>query len=78
MSEVIATRKKLLLEMDNYVRNVIGDDEITVNIWLRDGLPDCCDEETLHFIAIEDSCWFNCVEAFEKCCKAEFEEEEGY
>ena len=47
-------KANLLGGMDSYIRDVIGDDDITER-WLMFGIPDGCDEEELMEIAEDDS-----------------------
>lgn len=67
--ELVQTRIKFLKDMDRYVKNVIGDDEITVYVWFACGLPDGYDETDLLEIASDDDLWTDCVECFARCCK---------
>ena len=46
-------RIELLKQMDTYVRDTIGDDEI-LGLWLEEGLPDGCNEADLMEIALDD------------------------
>lgn len=69
-TNITKCRIEFLKQFDYYVRNIIGDDEITCDIWLVNGLPDGYDEDELHFIATDEECWLNCVEAFAECCRA--------
>ena len=62
-------RIDFLKQFDYYVRNIIGDDNITVDIWLAEGLPDGYNDDDLKEIAESDKCWLYCVKAFSKCCK---------
>ena len=63
-------RMEFLKQFDYYVRNIIGDDEITIDIWFADGVPDGYDESDLKEIAIDDNLWLECVECFAECCRA--------
>ena len=65
----IEMRKMFLRQFDEYVREKIGDDEITCNVWLAEGVPDGYDDEELDFIANDEECWLSCVDAFAKCCR---------
>ena len=38
--ELVAIRVDFLRQFDKYVRDNIGDDEITIDIWLALGVPD--------------------------------------
>ena len=49
-------RMNMLGGMNEYVRSVIGDDEMT-EIWNRDGVPDGADEDDLREIAEDDELW---------------------
>ena len=69
-TDITKCRIEFLKQFDQYVRNIIGDDIITCDIWLAEGLPDGYDDDDLKEIAESDKCWFYCVEAFSKCCKA--------
>lgn len=63
-------RIELLKQMDTYVRETIGDDEIT-ELWLEEGLPDGYDQVDLMEIALDDEVWFWMVDAFRRCCNLE-------
>lgn len=70
-TDITECRIELLKQFDYYVRNVIGDDKITYNIWLVEGLPDGYDEIDLkEVVALDDELWLDCVNCFSKCCKA--------
>ena len=69
-TDIITCRIEFLKQFDDYVRNIIGDDEITCDIWLAEGLPDGYNEADLEEIALDDELWLDCVECFSKCCKA--------
>ena len=66
---IIKYRVEFLKQFDYYVRNIIGDDDITVNIWLADGVPDGYTDEDLKGIAIDDELWLDCVNCFANCCR---------
>lgn len=61
-------RIEFLKQFDYYVRNIIGDDEITEH-WLMLGLPDGYDETDLKEIALDDELWLDCVNCFASCCR---------
>lgn len=67
--DITKCRIDFLKQFDYYVRNIIGDDDITVNIWLAGGLPDGYTDEDLKEIAIDDELWLDCVNCFAECCK---------
>lgn len=72
MGQIDITKCKIefLKQFDYYVRNIIGDDEITCDIWLVNGLPDGYDETDLKDIALDDELWLDCVNCFADCCRA--------
>ena len=69
-TDITKCRIEFLKQFDYYVRNVIGDDEITCDIWLAEGLPDGYNEAELKEIAHDDELWLDCVKSFSWCCKA--------
>lgn len=70
-TDIIKHRIEFLKQFDDYVRNVIGDDEIFYDIWLAEGVPDGYNEVDLKEIAEDDELWLDCVECFKKCCELE-------
>ena len=68
--DITKCRIEFLKQFDSYVREDIGNDEITCDIWLVEGLPDGYDETDLKEIALDDELWLDCVNCFKKCCKA--------
>ena len=68
--DITKCRIEFLKQFDSYVREDIGNDEITCDIWLVEGLPDGYDEIDLKKIALDDELWLNCVKCFNRCCKA--------
>ena len=67
--DITKCRIDFLKQFDYYVRNIIGDDDITVNIWLAGGVPDGYTDEDLKEIAINDELWLDCVNCFAECCR---------
>lgn len=61
-------RVELMKQMDTYIIDIIGDDEIT-EMWQVIGLPDGWDDDILMEIAIDDELWLDVVDAFAKCWK---------
>ena len=68
--DITKCRIEFLKQFDSYVREDIGNDEITCDIWLAEGLPDGYDETDLKEIALDDELWLDCVKCFKRCCKA--------
>ena len=68
--DITKCRIEFLKQFDSYVREDIGNDESTCDIWLVEGLPDGYDETDLKEIALDDELWLDCVNCFNKCCKA--------
>ena len=63
-------RIELMKQMDTYVRDTIGDDEI-LGLWLEEGLPDGYNEADLMEIALDDEVWFWIIDTFRRCCNLE-------
>ena len=55
-SEFLTLRANLLGGMNDYILNVIGDDDIT-EVWQTEAVPDECDEDELMEIAEDDKLW---------------------
>ena len=68
-TNITKCRIEFLKQFDYYIRNIIGDDDITEE-WLMLGLPDGYDEADLKDIALDDESWIDCVNCFSNCCKA--------
>ena len=68
---MIKARVEMLKQMDNYVRNIIGDDSVCVDLWFAEGVPDGADEIDLIEIAEDDDLWEECVKCFAECCEEE-------
>lgn len=68
-TDITKCRMEFLKQFDYYIRNIIGDEEITED-WLMLGLPDGYDEEDLKEIALDDEEWLCMVQVFANCCKA--------
>lgn len=66
--DLILLRAKILCEMDKYILNTIGDEEIT-EVWLMGGVPDGSTMDDILVIAKDDTTWLWCVECFAKCCR---------
>lgn len=67
MSDIVILRVDFLKQFDKYVRDNIGDEDIT-DYWLQYGIPDGSDEEDLFEIAMNDEQWVDMVNAFRVCC----------
>lgn len=67
-TELVMYRKDFLRQMDDYVKDMIGDENI-IQKWLMCGLPDGCDETDLEEIASDDELWLDCVNCFAECCR---------
>ena len=68
-TDITKCRIEFLKQFDFYIRNIIGDEEITEH-WLMLGLPDGYDETDLKDIALDDELWLDCVKCFANCCRA--------
>lgn len=55
-NEFLTLRGNILGGMDDYIRNVLGDDR-TTEIWNERGIEDGVDEDTLMEVAEDDELW---------------------
>ena len=62
------TRAKVLKEMDKYIYDEIGDEDI-IDYWLMYGMPDNSDDDDFLDCAESDNIWLSLVDAFGKCLK---------
>ena len=69
MKEIYKLRVNFLKQFDKYVRDDIGDENIT-DYWLQYGIPDGSDDEDLLEIAKDEEQWVDMVNAFRICCAA--------
>jgi hypothetical protein len=68
--EVLNAREKLLKAMNDYILEVIGDDDVT-DTWLAVGVPDCANEEDFLEIASDVKTWIRVVNNFSRLIKEE-------
>ena len=64
--EELTRRARLLEDMDVFIRDNIGDDDIT-EMWLMYGLPDDCSDECIIEIAKDSDCFTDIVKCFSRC-----------
>ena len=68
-TELIMYRKDFLKQMDDYIKDMIGN-EIIIQKWFANGLPDGYDDIHLEEIASDEELWLDCVNCFASCCRA--------
>ena len=68
MKEIIELRVKILKEMNEYVFNKIGDEDI-IDYWLLYGMPDDSEDDDFLMVAEDEESWVNVVKTFDKCLK---------
>ena len=68
--DTIYNRKVLLEAMNNYILNVIGDEDITME-WWELGIPDEADDDEYTFIAEDDKLWTFVVGVFYQLTRRE-------
>ena len=68
MKEIIKLRVKILKEMNEYVFNEIGDEDI-IDYWLLYGMPDDSEDDDFLMVAEDEESWVNVVKTFYKCLK---------
>ena len=68
MKEIIELRVKILKEMNEYIFNKIGDEDI-IDYWLLYGMPDDSEDDDFLMVAEGEESWVNIVKTFDKCLK---------
>lgn len=68
MKEIIELRVKILKEMNEYIFNKIGDEDI-IDYWLLYGMPDDSEDDDFLMVAEDEESWVNVVKTFDKCLK---------
>lgn len=68
MKEIIKLRVKILKEMNEYIFNEIGDEDI-IDYWLLYGMPDDSEDDDFLMVAEDEESWVNVVKTFEHCLK---------
>ena len=62
------TRAKMLEEMNKYIYDKIGDEDI-IDYWLMYGMPDDSEDDDFLDCAESDDIWLSLVDTFAKCLK---------
>lgn len=66
-NEMIVLKMNILGGMNDYVLDVIGDEELT-NMWLMCGVPDGATEDDLRELAEDEELWLDCINTFKRVC----------
>lgn len=66
MNEELTRRVRILYDMDTFIRDDIGDDEVT-EMWLMGGLPDGCSTTEEIEIAKNNNDFTDIVKCFGRC-----------
>lgn len=69
-NEIKVLRANIVCGMDTYIREVIGDDNIT-DYWLTYGMPDGSDEDSVMYDMEDDGTFEEWVVAFKQCVDAD-------
>lgn len=67
--EFIILRMNILGGMNEYLINNVQDEEIIVDIWFAEGVPDGATEDDLRSIAEDEELWLDTINCFAKCAK---------
>ena len=68
MKKIIKLRVKILKEMNDYIFNGIGDEDI-IDYWLLYGMPDDSEDDDYLMVAEDEGSWVNVVKTFANCLK---------
>ena len=63
MTQEVSARINLLVDMNIYIRDIIGDDGVT-DVWNMYGIPDECDIDMMIEIAEDEDNFKNIIETF--------------
>lgn len=66
MKEELTRRVRILFDMDTFIRDNIGDDDIT-EMWLMGGLPDGSTDEDIIECAKDNDDFCNIIKCFARC-----------
>lgn len=69
-NEIKVLRANIVCGMDTYIREVIGDEEVT-EYWLTYGMPDGSDEDSIMYDMADDDIFEEWVAAFKHCLYAD-------
>ena len=64
----VELRAKLMKEMDDYIYDAIGDEDI-IDVWLMDGVPNGSTYADLLDLAQIECCWLTIVDCFATCLR---------
>ena len=68
MNDLTQLRANFMGGMNSYL---LGEgDEMILDYWFRNGLPDEVSEEMLMEIAEDNEAWLTVISAFDKCCRS--------
>lgn len=68
MKKIIELRVKILKEMNEYIFNEIGDEDI-IDYWLLYGMPDDSEDDDFLMVAEDEESWVNVVKTFAGCLR---------
>jgi len=68
--DTIYNRKVLLEAMDNYITNVISDEDVTME-WWEEGVPNEADDDIYTDIAEDPELWTGVVKVFARIVRRE-------
>ena len=71
MNELTILRMNILGGMNEYVLNHVEDEDLIVNDWFANGVPDGGDEDDLRSMAEDDELWLCAVHSFARCIRVE-------
>lgn len=71
MNEITILRMNILGGMNEYVLNHVEDEDLIVNDWFANGVPDGGDEDDLRSMAEDEELWLCAVRSFARCIGVE-------
>ena len=68
-TEKTILRMNLLGGMNAYILDNVQDEEVIVDDWFAEGIPDGATEDDLQTIAENEELWLNTIKCFARCAK---------
>ena len=68
-NEMLALRMNILGGMNAYILDNVDDEEIIIDDWFAEGVPDEATEDDLRTIAEDEELWLDTIKCFARCAK---------
>jgi hypothetical protein len=68
-NEMLTLRMNILGGMNAYILDNVTDEEIVIDDWWANGVPDMPTEDDLRTIAEDEGLWLDTINCFARCAK---------